>query len=786
MTSSRTYKRFFYSFPIQLVIVLLKKNHLLVLYWVILFGWVTGSMSNTFGIPFLFLDPEYMGTVGFSSFFIMGFATGSFIMVYNISSYIVNGFRFPFIATLSRPFLKYSLNNFIVPLLFVVVYLGNIISFQVKSEYQSFWSILSQLVGFVIGLALIVMTTLTYFFRTNKDIILMFGMEYSDSNPDAPIAEHMATEADLRKSKDKRKARAGHSARSWRVDTYLTKPYRVKLVRETAHYSQEMVESVFRQNHLNAAVIEIIVFGLFILMGLFKDFALFKIPAGASVLLIFSLFIMLSSAFRFWLKAWSASVFILLVLVINFISQFGFFYSDNKAYGMEYNKSIASYSIKNFESLNSAELVKKDYETTLAILERWKDKFIGSSRKPKMIFVNCSGGGLRASIWTYRLMQVADSMTNYNFSRSTQLISGASGGMIGAAYYRELYFQDRLGLHKHINSRKNLFNIGKDLLNPIAFSVTVSDLFFNLQKFKEGETWFAKDRAYAFERQLSENTGFVLNKSLSSYKEPEAAGLIPMMIFTPTVVNDGRRLLISPQGMSYMTYHTNDSNFVFDNTIDEVEFGKLFAGQNAENIRFTSVLRMNATFPYILPAVSLPSEPIIHVMDAGIRDNTGLKTSLRFLYVFKDWIEQNTSGVIFVDIRDSHKERPIENKPQRKLIESIITPLGNIYGNLLTIQDYNQDEAYEYAKGWFHGKFDFIKFELPTKEQDISLSWHLTTREKDRVYNSVNLPDNVASFKELLRVMDQLDSKSTALIAEEHDSLQYYPGETVNQFTTIK
>src|SRR5438045_1014070 len=119
MVSPSAYRRFFYSFPIQLLIALLKKNYLLLMYWVVLFGWITGSMSNTFGIPYLFLDPEYMGYVGFSSFFIMGFATGCFIMVFNISSYIVNGYRFPFIATLSRPFLKFSLNNFIIPLLFV-------------------------------------------------------------------------------------------------------------------------------------------------------------------------------------------------------------------------------------------------------------------------------------------------------------------------------------------------------------------------------------------------------------------------------------------------------------------------------------------------------------------------------------------------------------------------------------------------------------------------------------------------------------------------------------------
>lgn len=767
MWSRKAFTRLFFSFPIQLVVVLLKKNHILLLYWVILFGWITNTSSKTFGIPFLFLDPEYMGTVGFTSFFIMGFATGAFIMVYNISSYIVNGFRFPFIATLSRPFLKYTINNFIVPTLFVITYLGNIFYFQQSNEYQSIWTVLVLIFGFVIGMVLIIMITLTYFFHSNKDIVHMFGVETSDADPNAPVADHLM---EMKEFKPKRKlfgARKKIYDKVWRVDTYLSTFSKVKLVRRTGHYTREMVESVFRQNHLNAAIVEIIVFGLFIIMGLFKDYAFFQIPAGASVLLIFSMFIMLSSAFRFWLKAWAGSVFVLLIIVINSLSRFGIFYPDNKAYGMEYTVPPATYSINRFHALDDPITVQADYDSTIKILERWKEKFITQPEKPKMIFINCSGGGLRASIWAFRIMQVSDSLTNNEFTKSTQLITGASGGMVGAAYYRELALQRRLGLLKKYNSKKSIANIGKDLLNPVAYSVTVSDLFFNIQKFQDGNTRFSKDRAYSFEKQLNENTGAVLAKRLSAYRQPEANALIPMMVFSPTIVNDGRRLMISPQPISYLVSHAKDTSFQFEPTIDEIEFRQLFREQNADNVKFTSVLRMNATFPYILPAVTLPSHPQIQVMDAGIRDNTGLKTSLKFLYVFRKWIEENTSGVIFVDVRDSHKARPIEEKPRMTFLENIITPLGNIYGNLLTIQDYNQDEAYEYAKSWFHSPFDFVIFELPTKEQDISLSWHLTTREKRLVENSVNLDANLKAMEKLLELLSTENRKNaTPLLVE--------------------
>jgi len=226
-----------------------------------------------------------------------------------------------------------------------------------------------------------------------------------------------------------------------------------------------------------------------------------------------------------------------------------------------------------------------------------------------------------------------------------------------------------------------------------------------------------------------------------------------MILLTPTIVNDGRRLLVSPLPIRYLMAHSEDSAFNYYETMDAVEFRSLLKEQQADSVRFLSLLRMNATFPYILPAVSLPTEPTVKVMDAGIRDVTGLKSSLKFLHVFRDWIEKNTSGVIFVDIRDSHKERPIENNGTSTFLESVATPLGNIYKNLLTVQDFNQDETFEYAKSWLKVPFDHVLFELPTKEQDISLSFHLTTKERYLVKQSAGLPKNHEAFERLTELL---------------------------------
>ncbi len=748
MWSRLTTKRFIYSFPIQLLMVLIKKNHVLALYWFILFGFVTGWLSQRFGIPYLFLDPEYIGAVGFQSFIIMGFATGCFIMVFNISSYIINGFRFPFIATLSRPFMKFTMNNFIVPAAFVMLYLYKIFSFQLYNEFQSVSTVMFDALGFLFGLGISIFSTLTYFFRTNKDIIKMFGMEASDTNPEAPYAEHLEKEG-AEKTKRKFSLRMRY-AKQWRVDTYLSSLFKVNLVRRTDHYKKEMLEDVFRQNHLNAAIVEVIVFVLFIVMGLFKESPVFKIPAGASIILIFSMFLMLSSAFRFWLKSWSATAFIFLLLLFNFLSRYGIFYPENRAFGLTYNDHKAPYNLSNLQSLNDSSHAAADYDSTKKILENWRGKFNG---KPTLVFINCSGGGLRASMWAFRVMQAADSATGNRFMKHTELITGASGGMIGSAYYRELYLKQELGFIKNCRDNEYLFNISRDLLNPVAFSMSVSDLFMNVRKFKEEGSVYTKDRGYAFEKQLNENSHFAFSKRLIDYKVPEETATIPMMIFSPTIVNDGRRLLVSPQPISYLTYPASDSAFDFVPNIDGVEFGKLFKDQNASNIKFTSVLRMNSTFPYILPAVTLPSEPSAMVMDAGIRDNTGLKSTLRFLYVFREWLAENTSGVLVLDIRDSHRMRPMEEKPRMTFFENFITPLGNIYGNLLTIQDYNQEESFQYAQSWFKGPLNYITIELPTKEQEISLSWHLTTKEKKSIYNSIYLPQNIEALNKLKEII---------------------------------
>ena len=214
-----------------------------------------------------------------------------------------------------------------------------------------------------------------------------------------------------------------------------------------------------------------------------------------------------------------------------------------------------------------------------------------------------------------------------------------------------------------------------------------------------------------------------------------------------------------------MTNNLTSENIRNQALLENIEFQRFFSEQDASNIRFTSVLRMTATFPYILPAVSLPSKPQIRIMDSGIRDNYGLSTSLKYLYTFREWISTNTSGVIILQIRDKFKRYEAKSRSSESLLRSLTSPLDNFYSNWTNVQTFDQDQMLQYSSSWFDGQIDVLPFQLKNDpSQRISLSWHLTNFEKQYIMESLDIPENQEILKKL---KDLLDSKPKELAARQ-------------------
>jgi len=747
MSAPRTFNRVLYSFPIQLVVLHFKKTQLMMMYWLLLFGFTTELLSTRFGIPFLFLNPEYLGRVGWRSYLLMGVSMGAFIMAFNISSFLLNSFRFPFLATLSRTFIKYTTNNFIIPASFLLVYCCKVYTFQQQEQLMPVNETLFNLAVYLSGVFVVIVLTLRYFMVTNKDIFRLFGI----------------TQADLEEGKKKMKPLSAMQRRlSWRVDTYVVFPFRVKLVRDVRHYKRYMIQQVFRQNHINAAVVEIVVFATFIMLGLFRDSPYFRIPAGASITLLFTMLLMLSGVFRYWLKAWASTALVFVFLFINFLSHFETFNPRNKAYGVDYTKKPAEYSREKLMQQVNDSIVTADILHTTAILDRWKQRWEQRGiAKPKMLLLNVSGGGLRSCVFTFRTLQAIDSAYSGDLLRHTAFATGSSGGLISMSYYRELFLSRRDSLLAANLSMDNAYlnNMGKDMLNSVAFSTTVADIFLNNQHFSEAGNYYIKDRAWAWEEQLLENTGHVLDKRLRDYEKPEMEAEIPILVITPTIINDGRALQISAQPVSYLLHESGEDDKSIPTVANGVEFSRYFRDYSPGNLRLTSALRMNSAFPYVMPAVSLPSEPAIEVMDAGIRDNYGIINSVQFLHTFREWIRANTSGVVVLQIRDTYKQSEVEDNSIKTLYEKVMAPMRNVSGNFIIMQDYNFDHYLRFVRDDLGVPMDVVIFQMPDSEDKISLSWHLTQKEKRFVKEAALSEENRSSLEHLLKILPPVIKK---------------------------
>src|SRR5262249_23468541 len=149
------------------------------------------------------------------------------------------------------------------------------------------------------------------------------------------------------------------------------------------------------------------------------------------------------------------------------------------------------------------------------------------------------------------------------------------------------------------------------------------DLLFPFQHFSLDSNCYNKDRGYMFEKRWNENLGYIMNKRIKDYTSLEENAIVPLMLFSPTIIDDGRRLLISGMPVSYLTQPPG--RFQADNEnglkVDAIDVHSFFRNQEGPNMLFTSAVRMNSTFPYILPNVYMPTIPSIQCMDAGMRDN---------------------------------------------------------------------------------------------------------------------------------------------------------------------
>ncbi len=747
--------KIYYSFPVQLLLNNFRRNIILLLCWIILFAMITGSFGKYLGIPYLFLDPEYLNQVNFTSFAIIGVVTAGFSMAFHITCYITDGHRFSFVGTLPKPFRKFVLNNSLIPMLFLGFYIFEIIAFQINNEYTTASELVKNVGGLLFGSLLMTSLFTLYFRFTNQDIF-----KYMVCRIDEKLKQNVQmTRASAMKKLDiARKKQV-------RVDYYLNWNLRLEKVEDSSFYDKTTIVQVFDQNHFNLIIIEMFIFCLVLVLGIFKDYDAFQLPAAASFMIFLTIFVMGFGAFSYWFGEWSSTMGLVAFLALNHIVGEDYLTKKYEAFGLDYKQAPAPYTVGALEQQADSAVMAKDKQVTITQLENWKKKF---NDKPKMVFLCVSGGGKRAALWTLSALQNADSLTNGKLMENTVLITGASGGLIGASYFRELILRKKLGEDRHAYSKIHLEKISTDNLNPLIFSLLANDLFVGFTKFEYAGIPYEKDRAYTFEDQLNRITEGLMDKPIIDYGRYELRADIPLLILTPTIVNDGRKLYVASRPVSFMNDSPLKSFKYKDSKISGIDFQRFFAEQGSEHLRFLSALRMSATFPYITPNTTLPTDPPIQIMDAGISDNFGLSDATRFLFTFRDWVNENTSGVIFVSVRDSPKLREISPATGSTIIDDLTQPISSVYNNFENFQDINSDQLISQAETLLKVPIHRIDIQYQAENYvpilqkmdsirqnnaRASLSWRLTTREKEGIVGNMRSMRNREQVRKLVELL---------------------------------
>ncbi|MEM7212421.1 MAG: hypothetical protein AAF479_11100, partial [Pseudomonadota bacterium] len=239
------------------------------------------------------------------------------------------------------------------------------------------------------------------------------------------------------------------------------------------------------------------------------------------------------------------------------------------------------------------------------------------------------------------------------FLDSIKVITGASGGMVGASYLTAL--ADPMGMTGDVQSaiEKDIFlsqlrqdlpdsersDLGQELpslrdsLAPVIKQLIQGDLphIFSPNRNQQ-------DRGKALEQQW-----LSLDETFADLRTGEHEGWRPSIIFSPMMIETGQPLLISNLDMSKLARVSKDQAEVFFD---------MFPCSRA-TFKLATAARMNATFPYVSPAVSLPTKPRRRVVDAGYYDNYGVSLAAAYLSSpeISAWIMEHTSGVVILELR---------------------------------------------------------------------------------------------------------------------------------------
>jgi hypothetical protein len=269
---------------------------------------------------------------------------------------------------------------------------------------------------------------------------------------------------------------------------------------------------------------------------------------------------------------------------------------------------------------------------------------VQNSRRPEtLVVIASSGGGILASGWTTLGLQrmIKDRPC---LADEIRLLSTVSGSSVGAAFYAQ-----------GVREQPDLVTLDpaerEELLEEIYQNSVASSLGSAAYGFAFLDFWrlFLGDALPPLERWdrgllLENNWGRIaddLDLSMGALRPAIRDGRLPSVIFASTVMETGRRMMITPLDFAPRAIRDRAA------TLSEL----LSAEGEAADVDIWTAARMSATFPYVSPAASARFEEVdnvgdeappdmsspeavqrrYHLIDGGYFDNFGVTSALDWL-----------------------------------------------------------------------------------------------------------------------------------------------------------
>ena len=380
------------------------------------------------------------------------------------------------------------------------------------------------------------------------------------------------------------------------------------------------------------------------------------------------------------------------------------------------------YRYPNLDSLYDGPPRPPSHQGAIQLLPDWLDNWSKQfAAKPRLVVVATSGGGIRAAGWTsVVLRRLSNDPKLPDFTRHVRIITGASGGMVGAA--------DFIATLDPAKPPPLVGRVEDDALDDVARSLALRDAA------KLVLPLAYPDRGVALERRWESLSPKMASK-FAELRDGENAGWLPSLIFTPTLVEDGRRLVVS--------------NLELNDLTGSVQLFHVFP-EAYNQLHLATAARMSATFPYVTPAAELPICPRRHIVDAGYFDTYGPATAVAWIVKNRDAIRAQTSGVALIQIRDSAIEEDAQNvdvppkAPGVALFSEFLAPVFGAINVIFTGDVYRNEQSIAHAKQLFEPGF-VQTFTFENRGETQPLSWALTDEQRASIHKRFDDPSVAAA-----------------------------------------